>query len=232
MKTAMALRHLAFEDLDGIAPILLEAGYTLQYVDTPTATNEDYEQATNVDLLFVLGGPIGVYQTEDYPFLQQVIDVTRHRLESGKATLGICLGAQIMARALGANVYAGVQGKEIGWSALSLNDAGKASPLKVLDSQSQVLHWHGDTFDLPDGATLLASSALYANQAFAYGRHGLALQFHIEVTAPGLERWYVGHVGELGTLSVPHLRAQGQQLAPALQSKLKAVITQWIANVE
>ncbi|MCB5187599.1 glutamine amidotransferase [Methylobacillus caricis] len=231
MKTAIALRHLAFEDLDGIAPVLEEAGYQIQYIDAPSATDSDFRRALNADVLFVLGGPIGVYQTDDYPFLQQVINVTRTRLESDKPVLGICLGAQIMACALGADVYAGEQGKEIGWSPLSLSEKGRESPLAALADACPVLHWHGDTFDLPAGAVHLASSALYINQAFAYGRHGLALQFHIEVTAVGLERWYVGHVGELANFSVRDLRRQGQQLAPALQPKLQAVITQWLSQL-
>ncbi|MFL9609825.1 glutamine amidotransferase [Methylobacillus sp. Pita2] len=227
MKTAIALRHIAFEDLDGIAPLLSRAGYEVHYVDTPNATGTELKQARDADLLVILGGPIGVYQTTDFPFLQTVTDVAETRLQHGQPTLGICLGAQIMARALGAKVYAGEAGKEIGWSPLSLTAEGRQSPLSAL-GEEPVLHWHGDTFDLPQGAVRLASSALYANQAFAYGKHGLALQFHIEVTAAGLERWYVGHVGELGGSSIPELRKQGQVLAPQLVPKLEQVIAQWL----
>lgn len=231
MKTAIALRHIAFEDLDGIAPLLSRAGYEVHYVDTPNATGTELKQARDADFLVILGGPIGVYQTADFPFLQTVIDLAETRLQHGQPTMGICLGAQIMARALGAKVYAGEAGKEIGWSPLSLTAEGRQSPLAVLGEGEPVLHWHGDTFDLPQGAVRLASSALYANQAFAYGRHGLALQFHIEVTAAGLERWYVGHIGELGGLSIPELRKQGQVLAPQLAPKLEQVIAQWLGQL-
>ncbi len=228
MKTAVALRHIAFEDLDGIAPVLHAAGYDIHYVDTPTATGTEFKHARDADLLIVLGGPIGVYQTQEFPFLQQVIDLTQGRLQHQQATLGICLGAQIMARALGAKVYAGVAGKEIGWSNLKLTREGQHSVLAAIGESDPVLHWHGDTFDLPQGAVLLASSAQYQHQAFAYGQHGLALQFHIEVSAAGLERWYVGHVGELNDLSIPELRKQGQANSQHLKPRMEEVISQWL----
>src|SRR5690606_19806428 len=137
-------------------------------------------------LLVILGGPIGVYETQDYPFLQQEIDLLKVRLEQNLPTLGICLGAQLIAHALGADVYAGPH-KEIGWSKLTLSQA-KNNPLTALN-ESKVLHWHGDTFDLPANAELLASSTLYSNQAFRVGNNILALQFHAEVAAASLEKW-------------------------------------------
>lgn len=235
MKTAVALRHIAFEDLDGIAPLLNAAGYEIHYVETPTATGSEFKHARDADLLIVLGGPIGVYQTEEFPFLQQVIDLTQGRLQHQQPTLGICLGAQIMARALGAKVYPGEAGKEIGWSNLKLTREGQHSALSAIGEGDPVLHWHGDTFDLPEGAVRLASSALYQNQAFAYGQHGLALQFHVEVTAAGLERWYVGHIGELGGisggLSIPALRKQGQTNAQQLQPRLANMLKLWLQQL-
>src|SRR5690606_9988829 len=110
-------------------------------------------------LTIILGGPIGVYETEDYPFLQKEIDLLKVRLENNLPTLGICLGAQMIAHALGAKVYAG-HAKEIGWSTLQL----ATLPDNILAPLTNVpvLHWHGDTFDLPENATLLASSSLYS----------------------------------------------------------------------
>jgi GMP synthase (glutamine-hydrolysing) len=128
--------------------------------------------------------------------------------------LGICLGAQLIARALGAKVYPG-PAKEIGWSALRLTDAGRQGPLAAL-ADVPVLHWHGDTFDLPGGAARLASTDLCANQAFAVGRQVLAFQFHPEATEVGFERWLIGHACEIaGTpgVSPQGLRAQAQSLA-------------------
>lgn len=227
MKTACAIRHVPFEDLGYFAAPLEEAGYAIRYLeaglDAPGA-------ADNADLLVVLGGPIGVYQTEVYPFLADEIAVVRRRLADGRPTLGLCLGAQIMVAALGGRVFPGGT-KEIGWSELTLTDAGRASPLAALDG-TPVLHWHGDTYELPDGAVNLASSAVYEQQAFAVGDHGLALQFHPEVTAEGLERWYIGHTVELGVagVSVIDLRADAARFAAGLADAGRAMLRQWFVN--
>jgi GMP synthase (glutamine-hydrolysing) len=96
-----------------------------------------------------------------------------------------------------------------------------------------VLHWHGDTFDLPQGATRLASTAICENQAFSFGTNALALQFHIEAEAKGLERWYVGHTMELAAakIAVPVLRAQSQELTPAAAARGNACLTAWLAGL-
>src|SRR5262249_57807158 len=126
------------------------------------------------EVLIVLGGPIGVYQEQDYPFLTDELRVLERRLAADLPTLGICLGAQLMARALGAKVYAGPR-KEIGWSPLHLSAAGRRSCLAPLAKrQAAVLHWHGDTFDLPAGATHLASTPDYPHPALACGPPGPA----------------------------------------------------------
>ena len=148
-------------------------------------------------LMIVLGGPIGAYEDAIYPFLKHELRFLERRLAADRPTLGICLGAQLMARALGARVYAGPR-KEIGWAPLTLTPEGRRSPLDRLAGRGEaVLHWHGDTFDLPVGAVRLASTALYENQAFAWRQSAMALQFHPEVTAPGLEPWFVGHAYEI-----------------------------------
>lgn len=222
----VALRHLPFEDLDGFAPLFEAQGFALRYIETPVE-RAFVQAALDADLLVVLGGPIGVYDREDYPFLDDEIDVVRARLLAGKPVLGICLGAQIMAAALGAKVYPGRNGKELGWSALSLTAAGMRSPLAALAPGQPVLHWHGDTFDLPEGAELLAGTERYPNQAFAWGRHALALQFHIEVTAPGLERWWVGHALEIALtdgVAVPALRRESGARAGGLEDARNAIV--------
>jgi len=167
-----------------------------------------------------MGGPIGVYDSADYPFLAHEIDAIRARLAGRKPTLGICLGAQLMAAALGAHVYPGTQGAEIGWFPLQRADT-QSSPAwfaPLLASGLHLFHWHGDTFDLPAGALHLARTEKYENQAFSIDNFALALQFHPEVTELGLERWYVGHTCELHQkhISVRQLRADAHTHAPAL----------------
>ena len=213
MKSAIAIRHVHFEDLGGFAPVLERHGYQITYVDAGVDPI-DGELAAKADLLVVLGGPIGAYEDDLYPFLGEELAVIRRRLAGGKPLLGICLGAQLIARAMGAKVYPG-PAKEIGWSALRLTAAGRQGPLAAL-ADVPVLHWHGDTFDLPAGAARLASTDLCANQAFAVGRQVLAFQFHPEATAVGFERWLIGHACEIaGTpgVSPQALRAQAQSLA-------------------
>ena len=181
-KTALAIRHVPFEDLGTLAAVLADHGYAIAYkvagIDTLAAIDP-----AGPDLLIVLGGPIGAYEEDAYPFVLDELRLLERRLATDLPTLGICLGAQLMTRALGARVYPGPQ-KEIGWSPLTLTEAGSRSCLRCLSPErTPVLHWHGDTFDLPDGATRLASTEVCENQAFSWGSRALALQFHAEVRA-------------------------------------------------
>jgi GMP synthase (glutamine-hydrolysing) len=223
MKTCIALRHVPFESLGLLEPVLRERGFNIQYVDVPSASlaDVDVDRAT---LVVVLGGPISVYEELLYPFLTHELHLLERRLANGMPTLGICLGAQLIARALGAEVHKG-RGKELGWSRLQLTRPGRIQALEPLDEQP-VLHWHGDTFELPQGATLWASSALTPNQAFCWQNTAIALQFHLEVTAYDLEAWYVGNAFELSTWTkstIPELRAEGRVMAPRLAPHAKRV---------
>ena len=229
MKTVLALRHVAFEDLGSFAPVLAERGYAIRYLEAGYDDLALVDPLTD-DLLVALGGPIGVYEDEAYPFIRGALAMLRARLDAGRAVLGVCLGCQMLARALGSAVYPGGR-KEIGWGPLTLTEAGHASPLAALADGTPVLHWHGDTFDLPDGATLLASTDLYPNQAFAWGQRALGLQFHLETTARGLERWFIGHAGEIAHtpgLSVPALRAATAQHAVAAEERGRRCLTHWL----
>jgi GMP synthase (glutamine-hydrolysing) len=229
MPSAVAIRHVAFEDLDAFAPALAARGYKASYREAPT-DDLGIAELVDCDLLVVLGGPIGAYEEDRYPFLKSEIALIEKRLKASRPVLGICLGAQLMARALGAKVYA-AGFKEIGWSGVSLSAGGRASPLAKLAPGMRVLHWHGDTFDLPSGATHLASTPRTPNQAFAVGRHGLALQFHLEVSAAGLERWLVGHAVEIAAtprVSVPRLRADAAKFAAETVPQGRAVLDTWL----
>lgn len=226
MRQAIAIRHLAFEDLGTLEPLLAARGYMVGYREAGI----DDLAGLDPDLLIVLGGPIGAYEEATYPFLTPELKLIERRLAAGRPTLGICLGAQLMARASGARVYPS-PAKEIGWSPLTLTASGRASPLAALASEhTPVLHWHGDTFDLPSGATLLASTDLTPHQAFSIGANALALQFHAEVDASRIERWLIGHTVEIGAakLSVPTLREDSRRFGPALARQGPLVFGAWL----
>lgn len=167
-------------------------------------------EIANADLLIVLGGPIGVYDEPSYPFLAGELRLIERRLRVGAPLLGVCLGAQLIAAAAGARVFPG-PAKEVGFAPVTLTPDGQLSCLSALSaSRNMVLHWHGDTFDLPSGALRLASTPVTANQAFSIGANVLALQFHMEADPRTLERWLIGHTTEiaLAKLDVADLRAQ------------------------
>lgn len=192
-KTALAIRHVAFEDLGSFEKPILEADFALEYRDAGAGNLLGGDPQP--DLLIVLGGPIGAYEDAAYPFILDELSLLKRQMDLGRPTLGICLGAQLMACALGTRVYPGPE-KEIGWKPAELTSAGADSPLRHFDG-IPVLHWHGDTFDLPEGCDRLASTAICRQQAFSRGRNILGLQFHPEVRASHMEYWLIGHAGEI-----------------------------------
>jgi len=233
MAEVLALRHVAFEDLGLLGPLLAERGHTVRYLDTPTDDLGPVDPL-GPGLVVVLGGPIGAGETEAYPFLAGETELVRRRLAGGAPTLGLCLGAQIMARALGAAVHPGPV-KEIGWAPVRLTPAGETSVLAPLDEPgAAVLHWHGDRADLPEGAVRLASTPLCETQAFAWQDHALALQFHPEVTARTLEAWFVGHTIELAStpgVTVARLREDTQRHAEAAVERGRRIFDAWLGGL-
>jgi GMP synthase (glutamine-hydrolysing) len=228
---AVGLSHVPFEDLGSLQPVLRERGFATEIIDAATAPFP-LQVAELCDLLIVLGGPIGVYETEAYPFLAGEIECVRRRLEAKRATLGICLGAQLIAAAAGARVYPGTAGAEIGWKPVTYSGSGESPAwfAPIVEGDLPVFHWHSDTFDLPEDAQPLARTDLYENQAFTIAGNALALQFHPEVTALGLERWYVGHAVELQRrqISVPELRAAGLEHASRLMEAARCFWNGWL----
>lgn len=239
MTEAVAIRHVHFEDLGSFEQVLTERGINVTYVDAGQGPGGLLERVERVEraeraerrspqLLIILGGPIGAYETAAYPFLEEEMALIRARLSREQPILGICLGAQLIAAALGAKVYpAGM--KEIGWGPVELSEAGADSPLAELTTP--VLHWHGDTFDLPAGAVRLASTPACSNQAFAVGRHVLGLQFHAEVRRTAIESWLIGHAHELSQapgVSVNEIRADTQQHAGLLETRGRRFFARWL----
>lgn len=232
MKTALALRHVPFEHLGILQPLLEVRGYTVRYVNVGVEPVPADDIAA-ADLVVVLGGPIGAYDDATYPFVRDEAAAIARRLAACKPLLGICLGAQLMARALGAAVKPmGV--KEIGFAPITLTVEGAASPLAPLADGTPVLHWHGDRYDLPPGARRLASTDLCAEQAFAIGDHALGLQFHLEGQLDELEAWLIGHAAELGAAGIDPrvLRAQAPAVAERLSQRAREVFTAWLDRAE
>jgi GMP synthase (glutamine-hydrolysing) len=231
LKTALVLRHVGFEDLGTFETPIEDALYRIEYRDIG---DEEFpgSDLQGADLLVVLGGPMGVYQDEAYPFLRAERDAIAGRVRKGKNTLGICLGAQLIASALGARVYPAIS-KEIGFSAIKLTEEGKKGPLRHLLGAT-VLHWHGDTYMLPDNAVHLASTVLVEQQAFAIGNTILGLQFHVEADlGPNFERWLVGHAAELATadIDIVELRNQAKTYGKDLRARSVMMITDWLAGL-
>jgi GMP synthase (glutamine-hydrolysing) len=229
MGTAVALRHLAFEELGLIEPWLRARGWRVHYYDVGVDElwKLDLEQ---VDLLVVLGGPIGAEDDAHYPYLAEEVRLIRERMDSGRPLLGICLGAQLMARALGAAVRP-MGGKEIGFAPLTLAPAARGTPLARIGDQS-VLHWHGDQFALPRGIESLAATPVCPHQAFMVGDHVMAWQFHLEVDPSRIEQWLIGHTGELTQAGIDFdaLRAQAREHRHGLAQALDRVLSDWFAR--
>lgn len=232
MRTAAVVRHVHFEDLGTLEALLQQRGYTIHYYDAGVQELDQVE-LNNASLLVVLGAPIGAYEESTYPFLKQELKLIEGRLNDQHPILGICLGAQLMARVLGASV-APMKQKEIGFSQVTLTDAGRASALSRLADDVAVLHWHGDQFDIPNGLETLAHTPLCPNQAFALGSYALGLQFHLEGDVERIEPWLIGHAAELSHAGIDlcKLRAQAKAHGRKLKAAAKAVFGTWLDHIE
>jgi len=202
MKKLLVFQHVAFEILGTLDPMLRNAGFRIRYVNF----SREPEAVPHVDRyhgLVVLGGPMCLGEIESYPHLETEVELIRRAVDAEIPVLGICLGAQLLARALGAGVCQNVE-KEIGWYDVSVTEEGRRDPLfSGFDDTEKIFQWHGDTFEVPEGAAHLASSPTCRNQAFRYGDSAYGFQFHLEVDEPLIERWLNVpiHVAELDALA-------------------------------
>lgn len=229
MPHALVLRHLAFETLDGFAAPFLRQGLAIHTLDawSPQAP----EAAAAADVLVLLGGPISVNDVAQYPHLPALLELTARRIDAGQPLLGLCLGAQLIARALGAVVEAAAE-PEIGVAPIELTPEGHESCLETYADEPLAWHWHGEQFALPTGATALARSALCAQQAFAIERHVLACQFHPEFSGE-VEPWLVGHTCELARhgIAPQGLREAVNRWGTEPARKAERVATRWLGDL-
>lgn len=196
----LVFRHIAIEHLGWIGDVLEQAGLPFHYVDLPHNASARVALSSVTGLIF-LGGPMSV--NEDLPYIRRELGLIDEALAAGKPVLGICLGAQLIAKALGASVYPNPV-KEIGWAPIHLTEAGHRDPLLGrLRDPEVVLHWHGETFDLPAGATWLAYSELCRHQAFRYGSNVYGLQFHLEATPEMIASWCAAPVNRRDVDELP-----------------------------
>lgn len=181
VRKVKVIQHIACETLGIIAPVLEKAGIAYQYIQ-PFAGGSVPKSLFEDDGLIIMGGPMGVGEEKQFPYLLDEMLLIENTVSKGKPVLGICLGSQLIATVLGVKVSKGHQ-KEIGWHKVRLTDfASTDMLLSNISCKFQALHWHGDVFDLPREATPLAFSERTANQAFRYGQNIYGILFHMEVT--------------------------------------------------
>lgn len=231
-KHALIIRHVPHEGVAGYRQPIEDHGYLVDRIDVtdPAFSTLDLCEP---DLLIMMGGPMGVYEQEAHPWIACQMRRLARRLEADRPTLGVCFGAQMIAAALGAEVYAG-PAKEVGFHAVRVHDHALEGPLRHI-AGVPVLHWHGDTFTLPDNVDLLASSHLYAHQAFRRGNNILALQFHAEMGMdPRFDAWidqWPGAVIEAGG-DEASLRKAHEELGPGAVAAGRSMIGEWLLGLD
>lgn len=220
MRKVLVCQHVPHEPLGILDPLLRDRRFRIRYVNFGRHPHAE-PQLDGYDALIVLGGPMNVDQTDRHPHLLTELRLLEQAFARDVPVLGICLGAQLMAKALGAAVGPNPV-REIGWYPLTLTEAGQSDPVVGGLDGRDVFQWHGDTFATPTSATLLGSSPTCPNQAFRYGKNAYALQFHLEVDAPTIQRWIRINASELsdgrGQFDVPAILQQTDaQIAEAMQ---------------
>lgn len=195
----LALRHIAVEHLGAFEPLLRDAGASITYVDVP-AGGKLPDSHDACDLLVILGGPMSINDADAWLVAEQRF--VRDAVNAGKPTLGLCLGAQMIASSLGARVARG-EHHEVGFMEIEVHETAAADPLlrEFKRPRQMVFQLHGEGFELPPGAVRLASSERYPNQAFRVGGRCWGLQFHVETDRPMVEAWVREYWGETEKLA-------------------------------
>ena len=222
-------QHVPFEGLGNIEDWISAKRHSLS--STRFYNKEVPPNLDDIDWLIVMGGPMGAYDENVYPWLAAEKRFIGQAINRGLKVLGICLGAQLIAAALGAKVYPNAH-KEIGWFPINITEEGHTSALfRGLPAEILVFHWHGDTFDLPSGAKHLAETIACKNQAFSYKNHVLALQFHLDVKKDNIEEWMQNGTNEL--VVAPYIQDTKQMLAQDNQfTVIEKYMRQILDNLE
>jgi GMP synthase-like glutamine amidotransferase len=212
--SVLVFQHDLHDGPGYLGEALLQRGAKLEIVRLDLG--ESVADPTNYDMLLVMGGAMNVYQDDQYPWLTGETRAIRQAVDRGKAVLGVCLGGQLLAKALDAQVHVGAA-TEIGLIPITLTETGKADPFFEGLSELEAVEWHDDSFDIPTGAVALASSEGCAHQAFRFGERAYGLQFHPEVSPRMLAEW----IKEAGEAPV-----DGDSFQGALEAKVVALQTQ------
>jgi GMP synthase (glutamine-hydrolysing) len=230
MEEVLVFQHDPFEDLGAFTEVLEKQGARCRVIHLYQG-EMPAEEWERISALIILGGPMGVYDEEQFPFLRWEKRIIRAAIDEAVPLLGVCLGAQLIAATLGAPVYHGPV-KEIGWNPISITPHGQVdSLLGYLPENATVFQWHGDGFDLPSGAIRLASSVNYENQAFRMGKNIYALQFHLEVTPRMIERWIDARSKDLAQapyVSPEKIRADTRSYAATLKYYGERFLTEFV----
>lgn len=228
MKTAVVIRHVAYEGLGVLSRVLELDGYDIIYMDAGVS---DFTRSIclEADVLMVLDGPLSVNDIVWYPFMVGELQLISQRLQNELPVFGLGLGAQLIAKALGASVYPLAE-PETGWAAIHLAEADSVlEPLRGVP----VLHWHRQTFSIPDGATLLAKTAQCSHQAFSW-KNSLALQFHVELDMSKYEQWLIGHAVEIETMdkqTLARYRQDAELYGTRLMKQASFMFEKWLLSV-
>lgn len=230
-RTALVLRHEAKIHLGNLEPVLVEHGYSIRYIDT-VSDGVSATDADDADLVVVLGGEMGVYDDDEFPVIRDEVALIKRRIASEQPVFGVCLGAQLMASALGAAVYRG-ETTEIGYRSVEPTPEGADSPVRHV-SGVPMMQWHGDTFDLPQGVTRLAGSPQYGNEAFGIGNWALAVQFHPEITSQMHEEWLQDAPDELAAvgLDAATMRDDRARYSEPMQTASARMFSEWLDGLD
>ena len=233
----LVFQHVPYEPLGTLDPLLKEAGFRIRYVNFGRMPG----QRPTLDryaALIVLGGPMNADQIDSYPNLQTEVEIIREAVDRRMSVLGICLGAQLLAKALGGSVARNPT-REIGWHDVDMTETGLRDPvLSAFAPRQEVFQWHEDGISLPPGVECLASSPASPVQAFRYGEHAYGFQFHLEADRPLVERWLTvpAHQASLreesGAVDPAEILRRADTSMPSLEALSHATFSRWIERFE